>query len=162
MKDHPVSPVAAFRAGFEEDRRNGGVRPLADYLRLFPGDDAGIAGAFLALTRAEGRGDDQERGNRFGPYRIEKELGRGGQGVVYLAEDTRLHRRVALKVLSAVGGASRESLLRFQREAEVTSKLDHPGICPVLDSGVEGGVPYLAMKLIEGESLARKIAGTEW
>lgn len=60
-----------------------------------------------------------------GPYKIERELGRGGQGAVYLAEDTRLRRKVALKVLSGLGSQHEDTLRRFQREAEVASKLEH-------------------------------------
>jgi tetratricopeptide (TPR) repeat protein len=77
---------------------------------------------------------------------------------VHLAEDTRLRRRVALKVLSGIGAASGETLRRFQREAEVASRLDHPGICAVYELGSEGGVPYLAMRHVPGRTLARLIA----
>ena len=65
-------------------------------------------------------------GDRIGPYRLIKELGRGGQGAVHLAEDTRLGRRVALKVLTGVGSLTDANLRRFQREAELASKLDNP------------------------------------
>ena len=90
-----------------------------------------------------------------------KELGRGGQGVVYLAEDTRLHRKVALKVLTGLGPGSEESVQRFRREAEVASKLEHPGICGVHDAGVANGTPYIAMHYVEGTTLAHRISGTK-
>jgi WD40 repeat protein/serine/threonine protein kinase len=95
---------------------------------------------------------------RIGPYRLLEELGRGAQGQVFLAEDTRLSRRVALKVLSSSFSPSPQSLRRFQREAETASRLDHPGICAVYEAGEAGGCHYIAMRYLEGETLARKIA----
>ncbi|MAG56860.1 MAG: hypothetical protein CMJ83_11255 [Planctomycetes bacterium] len=94
----------------------------------------------------------------IGPYRILDTLGSGGQGVVYLAEDQRLSRRVALKVLTGLGPLSDDALRRFQREAAVASRLDHPGICTVHDTGVEERVAYIAMRYIEGQSLSQKLA----
>jgi tetratricopeptide (TPR) repeat protein len=94
---------------------------------------------------------------RFGAYVLLHELGRGGQAVVWLAEDTRLKRRVALKILPALGPGSERVLARFRREAEVTSKLEHPVICPVYEAEVHGGVPFLAMRFVDGETLARRI-----
>jgi serine/threonine protein kinase len=86
-----------------------------------------------------------------------RELGRGGQGVVWLAEDTRLGRKVALKVLNGLGPGAENHLARFRREAELASKLEHPGICGVHDTGIEGGVPYIAMRYVDGETLADKL-----
>lgn len=100
---------------------------------------------------------------RFGVYELMHELGRGGQGVVYLALDTRLARKVALKILNraditlAGDGSSSGPVARLKREAEVVSKLDHPGICVVYEMGAEGGRPFIAMRHVEGETLARKI-----
>jgi len=93
----------------------------------------------------------------IGPYRVLGELGRGGQCVVYLAEDARLRRRVALKVLPRGVGTDTSELLRFRREAEVVARLDHPGICPVLETGESDGAAWIAMRLVEGETLARRI-----
>jgi serine/threonine protein kinase/formylglycine-generating enzyme required for sulfatase activity len=95
--------------------------------------------------------------DQVGPYRLIKELGRGGQGAVHLAEDTRLGRRVALKLLTGVGSLTEANLRRFHREAELASKLDHPGICAVYDFGAFEGVPYIAMRFVEGETLAKRI-----
>jgi serine/threonine protein kinase/formylglycine-generating enzyme required for sulfatase activity len=95
--------------------------------------------------------------HRLGPYRIERELGRGGQAVVYAATDTRLGRRVALKVLQADRFRSHRSEQRFRAEAATTSRLDHPGICPVYDVGEAGDAIYLAMRLVEGRTLAQCI-----
>ena len=99
-----------------------------------------------------------ERYEPIGPYQPLQELGRGGQGLVYLAEDMRLHRPVALKILKGFGALSEEVVRRFTREAVVASRLDHAGICAVYDAGVEQGLPYMAMRYVEGETLARKIA----
>lgn len=95
-------------------------------------------------------------GQRFGDYRILQELGRGGQGVIYLALDTRLNRRVALKFLSPALVGSDE-LLRFRREGRLVSKIDHPGICTIFEIGETGGVPFLAMQYVEGETLQARL-----
>src|SRR5437867_1113141 len=78
----------------------------------------------------------------FGHYTLLRELGRGAQGVVYLAEDTQLRRKVAVKMLLGSAGQSRAVRERFQREAEVASKLDHPGICGIHEVGEVKDVPY--------------------
>jgi WD40 repeat protein/serine/threonine protein kinase len=99
-----------------------------------------------------------------GPYHVLRELGRGGQGAVYLAEDTRFARRVALKVLNRAGlelgddPHGRDSAARLKREAEVVSRLDHPGICVVYEMGATEEVHYIAMRYVEGETLAKKVA----
>jgi formylglycine-generating enzyme required for sulfatase activity/serine/threonine protein kinase len=102
--------------------------------------------------------DDGALGARIGPYRVLRELGRGGQGEVYLARDERLGRDVALKVLSRRGALDAAALERFRREAALASKLDHPGICTVYDAGQDRGTPYLAMRFVVGESLAKRLA----
>src|SRR5690349_17401257 len=95
---------------------------------------------------------------QVGPYRILEEVGRGSQGQVYLAEDSRLSRKVALKVLSSTFAPSADTLVRFQREAAAASRLDHPGICAVYEAGEADGVHYIAMRHVEGETLAKRIA----
>lgn len=95
---------------------------------------------------------------KFGAFRLIEELGRGGQGEVWLAEDSRLLRRVALKILHRGVAASDDALLRFRREAEIASKLDHPGLCAVFDVGREQGRAWMAMRYVEGETVAKKIA----
>jgi len=96
----------------------------------------------------------------LGHYRLLQEIGRGGQAVVWLAEDARIKRKVALKVLPALGPGSERVLERFRQEAEVTSKLEHPAICAVYEADLQGGVPFIAMRYVEGETLARRIAAT--
>ncbi len=105
-----------------------------------------------------GPSGDELSEEKIGPYSIVRELGRGGQGLVYLAEDTRLGRRVALKVLTSWGAATEQVVERFRREAAIASRLEHPGICTVYETGTAQGVPYMAMRLVEGESLSNRIA----
>ena len=90
----------------------------------------------------------------LGEFRIIRELGRGGMGVVYEAEQTSLHRRVALKVLRFGVVADEEAMRRFQREAETVARLHHTNIVPIFAVGMERGVHYYAMQFIEGRSLA--------
>lgn len=78
--------------------------------------------------------------------------------MVYLADDVRLGRRVALKVLSPALGVSERLIQRFKREAEAAARIDHPGVCAVHDAGVDRGHSYIAMNYVEGETLAEKIA----
>ena len=98
-----------------------------------------------------------ELGRRLGPYRIQGVIGEGGQAVVYLAEDTGLKRLVALKVLSGLDTGSSERLQRLMREAEMASRIDHPGVCTVYGAGVAEGLAYIAMRLVAGETLAAHI-----
>ncbi|MBI5362029.1 MAG: serine/threonine protein kinase, partial [Planctomycetes bacterium] len=91
---------------------------------------------------------------RFGNYRLLRELGRGAQGVVWLAEDASLRRKVALKMLTGAGAQSQLTRDRFKREAELTSKFEHPGICGVHDFGEVDGMPYIAMQYVRGSTLA--------
>jgi outer membrane protein assembly factor BamB len=90
---------------------------------------------------------------QLGDYRIVREVGRGGMGVVYEAEQLSLHRRVALKVLRIGGVADTEAMQRFQREAETVARLHHTNIVPIFAVGCENGVHYYAMQFIEGRSL---------
>jgi eukaryotic-like serine/threonine-protein kinase len=98
-----------------------------------------------------------QAGTMFGPYRIGAPIGAGGMGEVYEAVDTRLERRVAIKVLS--GHLSGDPLLRerFEREARAVSAISHPHICALYDVGREGGVFYLVMEYLEGETLADRL-----
>ena len=91
---------------------------------------------------------------RIGRYRILSELGQGGQGAVYLAEDERMRRRVALKVLFGGLVHSSQARLRFEREAEATGRLNHAGIAKIYEMGESDGIPYIAMELVEGRTLA--------
>jgi len=97
-------------------------------------------------------------GIRLGPYEIQGVLGAGGMGEVYRARDSRLERDVAIKVLPAGVCATEDVRLRFEREAQTISKLGHPHICALFDVGREGDIDYLVMELVEGETLAARLA----
>src|SRR5262245_61473827 len=95
---------------------------------------------------------------RLGEFRIVRELGRGGMGVVYEAEQTSLGRRVAVKVLPAHAAHDEAYLARFRREARTAAKLHHTNIVPVYGVGVQDGVYFLAMQLIQGVGLDATLA----
>ncbi|HTK94519.1 MAG TPA: protein kinase [Terriglobales bacterium] len=97
-------------------------------------------------------------GTRLGPYQIVSALGAGGMGEVYRARDTRLEREVAIKVLTPSVGFSSDLKQRFEREARAISSLNHPHICTLFDVGHENGTDYLVMELLEGQSLAERLA----
>jgi hypothetical protein len=94
---------------------------------------------------------------QVGPYRIERELGRGGMGEVYLATDTRLDRKVAIKALPAHLAQDPDRLARFQREAKVLASLNHPGIAAIYGLEEASGHQYLILEFVEGETLAEQI-----
>ncbi len=97
-------------------------------------------------------------GTRLGPYEVLSPLGAGGMGEVYKARDTRLEREVALKVLREHLSTTPEVRQRFEREAKTISSLSHPNICALYDVGNQDGVEYLVMELLEGETLAERLA----
>jgi serine/threonine protein kinase len=92
-------------------------------------------------------------GRRLGPYEIASTIGSGGMGEVYEARDTRLNRRVALKILRPELLADPQSRRRFEREARALSALSHPNICTVFDVGREDGIDFIVMEYIEGQTL---------
>lgn len=140
-----------FLTLYIDHRERGEVRELSWYLTRFPGDDAGLAREYLALSEA---GESPTDALFAGRYEVIRELGRGGQGVVSLARDTLLDRFVALKTIQLLG----HRLDRLRREAEIASSLDHPDICPIYEANFDHVPAYVAMRYVEGESLSRLIA----
>ena len=177
MESEDRPPLDRFIDDFRKDIEAASVRPLTEYLTRFPGDDSGGIAREYEAAAGRGRGADATESRtrsdgdqcapdasrrdtpspgtrRIGPYRVVRELGRGGQGAVYLAEDTRMQRQVALKVLLAGSVASHDTIERFRREAEITSAIDDPGICPTYEVGVDETGQWIAMRYVEGRTLA--------
>lgn len=157
----------AFLERFSVDAAAGRRRGLADYLASFPGHEARVATEWLMAAGHAPASPDAEApvppggspAESIGPYRLLHELGRGGQGVVYLAEDARVGRKVALKVLAReLASLSGQAALRFRREAEAIARLDHPHIATVFEVGESAGVAFLAMRYVAGGSVQQQLA----
>ena len=154
-------------AGEFFDRMANGERPEIDeYVNRYPELADQIRGAFPALqvvgdSRTESNGlgtEDNLNGQKtLGDFRILRELGRGGMGVVYEAEQLSMGRKVALKVLPFTALAQEKSVQRFRNEVRAAGALNHPNIVPIHFVGEERGVHFFAMQLIRGQTMAEVI-----
>ncbi len=168
MDDAPAI-VFELLQRFAADADSGTSRTLDEYRAMFPRHAALVDREFARFfaeapglpLALDGPGLPGFIGSRIGPYLVTRELGRGGQGAVFLATDERIPRSVALKLLLGRGNGllfapgARE---RFRREAAVVARLDHPGIAVVYETGESDGIPYVAMRYVEGDTLAHRIA----
>ena len=167
--DQPKTPNSASEATLEavldrylEELAEGRAPDQESYLRAHPDLSDALRGVFRTLDFVEAtskalNASKLEQGQRLGEFRIIKEVGRGGMGVVYEAIQTSLNRRVALKVLPAGVLLSDSAPERFAREAATAGRLHHSNIVPVYAVGEEQGIQYYAMQYIEGRSLAEHL-----
>ena len=132
------------------------LRARVDTL-LAPGDRVGTFLETPAAVLLDANGRDDLSGHVVTSYHLLSRLGAGGMGEVYLAHDTKLDRRVALKILSPGLAADRDRLRRFHQEARAASSLNHPHIVVVHDFGELDGRPYMVTEFIEGETLRRRL-----
>jgi eukaryotic-like serine/threonine-protein kinase len=160
-------------AEFVERHRRGEHPPLSEYIQRHPDLAADIRELFPALVQIEKLkppadvtgafepaevSPDGTKPERLGDYRILREVGRGGMGVVYEAEQESLGRHVALKVLPSSALLNPTYRERFRREAKAAARLHHTNIVPVFGVGEHDGVPFYAMQFIRGEGLDRVLA----
>src|SRR2546429_6335762 len=96
-------------------------------------------------------------GTKLGRYEVRSKIGEGGMGEVYLAEDTQLHRKVALKILPAEVSANRDRMRRFEQEATAAAALNHPNIAHIYEIGEHDGTNFIAMEFVDGVTLREKI-----
>ncbi len=98
-------------------------------------------------------------GDEFAGYRIERRLGRGGMGILYLAVEPGLDRHVALKLIAPEAAADEVFARRFAEESRIAASIEHPNVVPIYAAGEEGGVPWIAMRYVAGSDLGRRLAG---
>ncbi|HYC79245.1 MAG TPA: serine/threonine-protein kinase, partial [Planctomycetota bacterium] len=162
MSADPLAVVVDFLERWSLDRDRGTVRDAEYYASSYPGYEDAVRAEHARLTAdaaihdgfaADGAGGSSGADPaRIGPYEIVRLVGEGGQGAVYEAKDLRLGRRVAIKVLNGLGSPG--ALARLRREASLLAALDHPALCTLYEAGLHGERAYLAMRFVEGRSLA--------
>ncbi len=159
LRVEPAERQSWLEREVADTRIRAEVAELASSAERAPGVLDGAAGAHMAtLLREEGltKEPSDAPGSRIGPYRIVREIGRGGMGIVYLAmrADGQFENRVALKLVKP-GFDGREIVRRFERERRIAARLEHPAIARLFDGGLsDDGRPYFAMEFVDGEPLA--------
>jgi tetratricopeptide (TPR) repeat protein/predicted Ser/Thr protein kinase len=158
---HPEVAVLKFLDAVDADLESAGLRDVDAYVRDFPEHAERIRAEYERLVATHRTPEPGPPRRRIGGrYQVIQSLGRGGFGEVFLAEDTRLARRVAIKVLAGLHALSEEWRARLVREAEATNRIADEGLCPVFDVGFDEGIPFLVMPWIQGRSLDRLIAAS--
>ncbi len=153
MSDAEAAIIDAFLAAAVDDSEVGALKPKETYQARWPAYAEAIGREYDELVAD----DAKALAPRYvGHFEIEEELGRGAQGVVYRARDQRLGRTVALKVVHSTHTDSK-ALLRFRREAQAASRLDDPRIATVFETGTDGGMLFIAMQYVAGETLAARL-----
>lgn len=169
--DQSLPLVDALAEEFVARLRQGQRPAIGEYASRHPELAGEIEALFPTLALLEGCGAATGSGpglpaappapEQLGEYRIIREIGRGGMGIVYEAEHASMRRRVALKVMPASLSANPVHLRRFRREARAAGGLHHTNIVPVFETGHQNGVHYYAMQYIRGQSLDQVIAGMQ-
>ena len=163
MDDHELDEAVCLVDFFHlylADAERGVVRAPQEYALRFPGHEALVIREYAELLdRPQGSGGGAMGFSTLPGYRTLRELGRGGQGTVYLAEDLSLRRLVALKVVrTTLGSPSPAQRARLEREVGILALLDHPNICAVYRAHLDNDPPFVAMRYIAGPTLAELIA----
>ncbi|PYS98430.1 MAG: hypothetical protein DMF63_16235 [Acidobacteria bacterium] len=151
---------AAERNAYVEAACEGDAELLKEIRSLLSSDD--VAGSFMAGSAVSAVAHSFatgkiENGRRFGPYEVAGLIGSGGMGEIYLARDTRLNRKVALKILPSELDDSKKKLKRFEQEAHVVSGLNHPNILTIHDFGTIDAETFIVSEYVEGVTLREKI-----
>src|SRR5262245_41677528 len=141
--------------GDDEQLREEAERLIAAHERAGSFIDSPIFAGTEGLTNDED--NESQVGRRIGPYQVVSLLGQGGMGKGYLAEEIRLERKVAIKVLPAAVTQDPDRLLRFEREAKATSALNHPNILTIHEIGEVDGAHYIVSEFVEGETLREQM-----
>ncbi len=153
--DLPRDQVEELVFLYLEEREEGLVRNFDEFAQRHSSSSAEVRERILNLERAGLLGGENAEAipERLGNFRLLERLGHGGMGVVYLAEEITLGRRVAVKVIRPEQIYFGQAKERFRREVEATAKLSHPGIVQIFSFAEDNGVPFFAMELVEGASL---------
>lgn len=156
LRGHETVDISAYAARWPQFADE--LRRLLPAMQLMVGPKKGSSSSASSMTATP----LPEANEPLGDFQLIREIGRGGMGVVYEAQQLSLRRRVALKVLPLAGVLDSRNLRRFQNEAQTAALLQHPHIVPIYGVGCDRGVHYYAMRLIEGPTLAQVISDLRW